>query len=120
MRLALVVVFCLTIAAGCVPSAIQSNLPHTPGCDDPNVEQMLRAKFGDQGDHAVRIAIRESHCQPGARNSSGASGVMQLMVPLHSDLLAAVCLDADPFWAECNIDAAKLLYNSAGWAPWGG
>ena len=119
MRLLLVATIALTaVTAGCVPSVSPPSSAHTPGCDDPNVEALIRAKFGEQADHAVHIAIRESHCDPAAYNKSGASGVFQLLG--HGDLLAVVCLDADPFWAECNIDAAYLLWQSSGWQPWGG
>lgn len=66
----------------------------------------------------VRIAMRESRCQPDARNASGASGLFQIMIPMHSDLMTAVC--GAPNWQdpECNILTAKSLFDGAGLRPW--
>lgn len=83
----------------------------------------IRAAWAGTGDEewAVNVAMRESRCQPGARNPSGASGLFQLMVPLHNQLIADVC--GDPglvFDPGCNIAAARALYAGAGRGPWGG
>jgi soluble lytic murein transglycosylase-like protein len=69
----------------------------------------------------VSVAMRESRCQPDARNPSGASGLFQLMMPLHRRLVADVCgepADDLVFVAACNIAAARALYAGAGRAPW--
>jgi len=83
----------------------------------------IRAAWAGTGDEewAVSVAMRESRCQPGARNASGASGLFQLMVPLHNQLIADVCGDAGlVFDPGCNIAAARALYAGAGRGPWGG
>lgn len=92
------------------------------GCD---LDTQIRAAWAGTGDEdwAVRVAVRESHCTPGARNASGASGVFQLMMPLHRQLIVDVCgepADDLVFDATCNIAAARALYAGAGRAPWGG
>jgi hypothetical protein len=103
------------LAAGCSRPGINIQAGNSNGCP---YSDRIHQVFGSQGDHAVVIAMRESRCQPTAYNRSGASGLFQLLG--HEDLVRAVCINGDVFNAECNIQAAKLLYNSSGWAPWGG
>jgi len=69
----------------------------------------------------TNVAGRESGFDPGARNSSGASGLFQLMLPLHNDLFYAVGANPgwdwpNPYW---NAKAARVLWNSSGISPWG-
>lgn len=81
----------------------------------------IQAAWAGTGDEhwAVDVAIRESHCDPGAYNRSGASGVFQLMMPLHSVLVASVCGSSDKvFEPGCNIAAARVLYDGSGRRPW--
>ena len=69
----------------------------------------------------MSVAMRESRCQPEARNPSGASGLFQLMMPLHRRLVLEVCgepADELVFSPTCNIAAARALYQGAGRAPW--
>lgn len=103
-------------APGPAPSAARSSCAGTP------VEGAIRSAFAGTGDEewALRIANRESHCNPGARNRSGAVGLFQLVN--HNDLLWAAC----PYdmqagvKADCNARAARLLYNGSGRSAWGG
>ena len=84
----------------------------------------IRAAFPEDPDWAVTTAWRESRCQPDARNVEGASGLFQMMMPLHRQLVADACGTADPdaavFDPACNIAAAHALYAGSGRAPWGG
>lgn len=85
--------------------------------------EAIRAAWAGTGDEewAVSVAWRESHCGPGARNPSGASGIFQLMMPLHRALIVHVCgedADALVFDADCNIRAARALYDGSGRRPW--
>lgn len=93
-----------------------------PGC---GVADLIRAAWADTPDAewAIAVAMRESHCTSGARNPSGASGIFQLMMPLHRQLIVDVCgepADDLVFDAACNINAARALYAGAGRSPWGG
>jgi len=68
---------------------------------------------------AKKIVWRESRNTPTARNSSGASGCFQMMLPLHSRLfVSAGCSSAQ--WSDpvCNTKAAWVLYQAAGTSPW--
>lgn len=110
------VVAALPLAAACAPA------PPGPSCAGTAVGNVIATAFaGTDVGHAEYIAWRESRCDPGARNSSGASGLFQLELPLHQDLLNAAC-PLYPAWQDpyCNATAARLLYNSSGFAPWGG
>lgn len=73
--------------------------------------------FGPAGDWATGIAWRESRCTS-VQNSEGASGLFQLMLPLHSQLFIDTC--GSVAWADpdCNIRTAYALYQRAGTAPW--
>jgi hypothetical protein len=109
-RLFCVLALCVAPLAGCiVPSAVRTTDP----CP---YAATIRQEWPQDADWAIRIAWRESRCQPDARNPSGAVGLFQLLG--HWDLLAKACLDADPYLAECNARAAWYLYSSAGRAPW--
>jgi soluble lytic murein transglycosylase-like protein len=79
---------------------------------------LIRSIWQRDAEWAIGIAYRESRCIPTARNASGASGLFQMMMPMHSDLFMTACGSTD--WAnpECNIKAAWLLYQSSGRSPW--
>lgn len=87
-------------------------------CTGP-VEALIQATFGPAAPWASSVVVRESGCQPGARNPSGSSGLFQLLLPLHDDLLVAAGCTPDE-WADmrCNVTAAFLLYQGAGTRPW--
>ncbi len=103
-------------AAGCLAPA--------PDGPSPAVASAIQAAFGSAGPWAVicmtEVAGRESHWDPGAQNGSGASGLFQIMLPLHNDLFYALGVSpaawGDPYW---NAQAARELWNSSGIAPWG-
>jgi len=60
------------------------------------------------------IMERESRCDPGAYNASGASGLMQIM-PFH---VGTTCPNGDLFNAWYNLHCAVLIKNAYGWGAW--
>jgi soluble lytic murein transglycosylase-like protein len=79
---------------------------------------LIHQIFGPDGDWATAIAYRESRCIPTARNASGASGLFQMMLPLHSQLFINVCGSVDWTNPECNVRAAYALFKGSGRSPW--
>jgi hypothetical protein len=102
--------------AGCLASA--------PPGPPPAVANAIQGAFGNLGPGVVScmtdVAYRESHWDPAARNASGASGLFQILLPLHDDLFTALGVPpsawSDPNW---NALTARELYNGSGIAPWG-
>jgi hypothetical protein len=113
----------VTLGAALVLGAAGCYAPASGG-PSPDVQNAINSAFGDAGPGVVAcmtdIAGRESGFDPGARNPSGASGLFQLLLPLHDDLFYAVGVDPgnwpNPYW---NARAARVLWNSSGIAPWG-
>lgn len=110
-------------AANPAPTSTGDRQAATPAGSSCGVADQIRAAWADtpDGEWAVSVAMRESRCQPDARNASGASGIFQLMMPLHRRLVVEVCgepADELVFSAACNIAAARALYQGAGRAPW--
>lgn len=68
------------------------------------------------------IVAAESGGNPMARNPSGASGLAQIMMPLHQGLVARAAAmlgrPANVFDPLVNLTTAKLLYDQSGTAPW--
>ena len=65
-------------------------------------------------DEALLIVLCESHGDPNAINSSGASGLFQIIPLFHSEKIAS----RDIFNAEVNIDVASQIYNDSQWNLW--
>ena len=110
-------------AANPAPAPAGDRQAATPAGSGCGVADQIRAAWADtpDGEWAVSVAMRESRCQPEARNPSGASGIFQLMMPLHRRLVADTCgepADELVFDAACNIAAARALYQGAGRRPW--
>ena len=62
-----------------------------------------------------RIMYRESNCDPGAYNPSGASGLMQIM-PMWADDCGGSSGDLfDPWF---NLNCAVHVYHVQGWGAW--
>lgn len=92
-------------------------------------ESLLATYFADDYRWAHRVVMRESRCTPSAvnyegcdtsgRTNSHAMGLFQMCYPLHeASFVAAGC--QEPLDAECNVRAARKLYDRSGRAPWGG
>jgi hypothetical protein len=64
-------------------------------------------------------ALRVASCETGGDynqydyNPSGATGLMQMMLPLHEGLF-----DGNPYDPYVNARAAYRLWASSGWTPW--
>lgn len=79
-------------------------------------------------DTAIAVCLAESGGNPSAKNASGASGLWQIMMPLHADMVkeAAVAVKADGgvkgtldvFNPAVNTRVAGKLYAAKGWQPW--
>ncbi len=80
---------------------------------------LIRSIWTVDSEWAIGIAWRESRCIPTARHPEGASGLFQMMLPLHRRIFEAVGCDATQ-WSEpsCNVRAAWLLYQGSGRRPW--
>lgn len=91
-------------------------------CPPGGIKYLIESVFGPAAPWFESVAWRESGCQADARNDEGASGVGQLMLPLHNDILIAVCPDLDVAlsWKnpDCGVRAAYQLYIGSGTAPW--
>lgn len=64
-----------------------------------------------------RIMWRESNCQPGAYNPSGASGLLQLLKS-HCRWLSSRVGPCDLFNPNYNIRAAAVLWREQGYGAW--
>jgi hypothetical protein len=62
------------------------------------------------------IVRAESGGNPRAHNASGASGLLQIMMPLHQGLVSRY--GGDVFDPMTNLRVAKHLYDQSGLAPW--
>lgn len=100
------------------PAAPTTTVASAPTSNPCPYTALIHTIFGDAGDWATAIAWRESRCIANVQNSEGASGLMQLMLPLHAQLFIDTCGSVN--WAdpECNLRTAYALYRSSGTNPW--
>ena len=90
--------------------------------DREAIKEVVRQEWATSGESESWIFTkieRESGFQPWARNASGASGLFQMMLPMHNKLFVEAGCDPSR-WAEarCNARAAFILYQKAGRSPW--
>ncbi len=84
------------------------------------VETIIRSVFpADQADEAVRVASRESHLVPTVRNWC-CYGLFQIYFKANQSTLAAIGITSAEqlFDPTLNAEAAYMLYQRNGWAPW--
>lgn len=90
--------------------------------DRAAIEQVIREEWAGSGEPEswmFAIVWRESNFLPWAHNREGASGIFQLMLPMHDDKFLAVgCQPSQWAEARCNARAARHLYDIAGRSPW--
>lgn len=63
--------------------------PYKVSYPDNYITEIIRAFFPENPDLWISIAQCESGLNPNAFNSEGASGLFQIMMPLHKDMLAS-------------------------------
>lgn len=80
---------------------------------------LIRSVWKTDSEWAIQIAWRESRCIATARHPEGASGLFQMMLPLHHRLFESVGCNASQ-WSDpsCNVRAAWFLYQGSGRRPW--
>lgn len=84
--------------------------------DANSIEAIIVDVFGVHAAKAIAIATCESGLNPAARNRSGASGLFQIMMPMHADLFAN---PADVFDPRKNAEAAfSLSSGGTNWSAW--
>jgi Transglycosylase SLT domain len=66
-------------------------------------------------EHFLFVMNRESHCQPGAHNPSGASGLLQIMPMWADDCGLTTAQLFDPY---ANLACAALVYAVQGPGAW--
>jgi hypothetical protein len=132
--LVLVVPALVMLGAACIPpQPAAPPVTSSVSCAGTPVAPAIQYAFAGTGeeDKALRIAARESGCNPCAfypsrsdcsAQPTTAKGLFQLLG--HDDLIQAACPYTYPLpWSDpdCNAGAARLLYDAAhGWGPWGG
>ena len=99
-------------ATGVTP-IVQATATSLPQPNPLSIPEKICA-YGWPCGEALAVAECESTFNPNAYNQSGASGVFQLMMPLHAWRLEG----ESPFNADANIKAAYGLYIEQGWWPW--
>jgi hypothetical protein len=106
------------VAAG-TSKPVATGVSPVGGCP-ASIVALIRSVWTRDADWAIRIAWRESRCQPGAHNGhSSAAGLFELLG--HADMYRAVgCSPSQWAEASCNTRAAFLLYQGSGRGPWGG
>lgn len=81
---------------------------------------LIYSIFGNNA-RAVKVAQCESGLSPTIRNRSGASGLFQIVLPLHNDLFAAHGWNASTDWSDPFKNATIAFEMSGGgssWGPW--
>lgn len=100
------------------PRTYQTQAPEAPqvSYDAGSMEAIIADVFGPYAAKAIRIATCESGLNPNARNRSGASGLFQVMMPMHADLFDKPSDVFDPY---ANTRAAFSLSNGGtSWSAW--
>lgn len=98
---------------GTASSSIVDAATYAPG----SVESIVCSVFGDTCPRALRIATCESDLDPSAYNRSGASGLFEIMLPLHADVFDAHGWSASD-WADPFKNATVAYDLSSGGANW--
>lgn len=112
---------CADLVNGAIVARIDLDARANAG-DRGAVEQVIREEWAGSGESEAwlfAIVWRESNFLPWAHNREGASGLFQMLLPLHNRQFLAVGCDPSQ-WANarCNAAAARHLYNTAGRSPW--
>lgn len=113
-----------------ISHSVPTPAPSTVAAPSGSCWALLQRYFGDDLAWAQRTVRRESGCtaavnqhegcDTSGRTNSRAEGPFQMCVPMHEPTFAAVGCSGRYLDIECNIKAARRLYDSNGHAPWGG
>lgn len=85
-----------------------------------SMEALVCSIFVDSCGRAVRVFTCESGLNPNARNRSGASGIAQIMLPMHADLFDAHGWDWHDSWMVPYRNLIVAFDLSSGGTRWGG
>jgi hypothetical protein len=85
-----------------------------------HIERIVRARFGDRADAALRVAHCESRYDPRAVSAGGGSWGLFQINRVHEDLVAELGYEwEDLLDPAVNTHVAKVLFDRAGgWSPW--
>jgi hypothetical protein len=85
-----------------------------------HIERIVRARFGDRTDAALRVAHCESRYDPSAVSAGGGSWGLFQINRVHEDLVAELGYEwEDLLDATINTHVARVLFDRAGgWSPW--
>lgn len=84
-----------------------AHVSYEPG----SIEAIICSVFGDTCGKAIRIATCESGLDPHAYNRSGASGLFQIMMPMHADLFD----NPEDVWDPWKNSQVAYNMSSGGW-----
>lgn len=101
------------------PRASQGAVVANPSQACTDAAAVINAVWAGTGQeaHALNVVQKESGCTDTAYNSSGASGLFQLLG--HQDMVVAICgPGGSAFDPVCNAKVALQLYQGSGWSPW--
>lgn len=102
-----------------VAAPVAPVVSRTQSCAD--LAPIVYAIFTTNPEKAMQVAARESGCTDTARNPSGASGIFQIMMPMHAAFVEGVCgPGADRIWDPvCNtMTAWEMSNHGTNWGPW--
>jgi len=109
-----------TAPAPTAPPTTEAAAPPANTYSKADVEAIIRSVFpADEADEAVRVATRESNLVPTVRNWC-CYGLFQIYFKMNKKTLATIGVTSaeqlyDPM---VNTQAAYLLFQRSGWAPW--
>ena len=94
------------------PQAMYVHCLSCPAVDVSGLDQQFLAE-------SVSVVRCESTHREGATNASGATGLLQVMLPLHLPKATALgYTGADLLQAEPNLRVAHVIWARQGWRPW--
>jgi hypothetical protein len=102
------------------PAPERSSTAQAPEPAPEHIERIVRARFGDRTDAALRVAHCESRYDPRAVSAGGGSWGLFQINRVHEDLVAELGYEwEDLLDAAVNTHVARVLFDRAGgWSPW--
>lgn len=102
------------------PAPERRTTAHEPEPAPEHIERIVRARFGDRTDAALRVAHCESRYDPRAVSAGGGSWGLFQINRVHEDLVTELGYEwEDLLDAAVNTHVARVLFDRAGgWSPW--